>query len=270
MRLRWYHLLIIVIFIAALILTYLFMEMGKAPRASDSERDVLYQVSTIDALMQGVFDGIIPASDLEKHGDMGIGTLEGLDGEMVAVDGYYYQVRSDGTVYPVNSSAMIPFATVTFFDTDRTIHIATANNSTELATILDKSLPSKNLFYAFRAEGIFSYIKARSIPKQVKPYPNLTIAAQGQQIFEFHNVSGTIIGFYTPKYGQGVNVPGYHLHFISQDRKAGGHVLDMAVNGTDFKMDITPAFFMELPTKGDFIGVDLSKDLSNDLEQIEK
>lgn len=267
---RWYHPLIVIIVILTLLLAFTFVETGKAPPVGDSQRDVLYQVSTIDALMLGVFDGIMPASDLEKHGDTGIGTLDGLDGEMIAVDGYYYQVRSDGAVYPVNNSTLIPFATVTFFETDGTIPVGMANNSTELGLILDRSLPSKNIFYAFRADGVFPYVKTRSIPKQSKPYPNLTVAAKSQQVFEFHNIRGTIIGFYTPAYGEGVNVPGYHLHFITEDRKAGGHVLDMAVNNTDFKMDITPAFFMDLPTKGDFIGADLSKDLSGALEQVEK
>ena len=40
-----------------------------------------------------------------------------------------------------------------------------------------------------------------------------------EPIFEFHDVEGTIVGFFTPDYLRGVNVPGYHLHFITADRR---------------------------------------------------
>jgi acetolactate decarboxylase len=50
----------------------------------------------------GVYDGVQPAGEIEKHGDFGIGTFEALDGEMIAVDGRYYQVTSDGSVHVVD------------------------------------------------------------------------------------------------------------------------------------------------------------------------
>jgi acetolactate decarboxylase len=235
-----------------------------------SETDVLYQVSTIDALLQGVYDGVLPVSELETHGDFGIGTFDGLEGEMLALDGNYYQIKIDGIAYPVSGEMLTPFATVTYFETDENFRLEKPVNLTELEDFLDLNLPSENLFYAVRVDGNFSYIKARSVPRQEKPYPKLADAVSTQSVFEFENISGTLVGFRAPEYVKGVNVPGYHLHFITADRSAGGHVLDLKMENGDTALDITSAFFMELPASGDFYNVELGQDLQADMEKVEK
>lgn len=232
--------------------------------------DILYQVSTIDALLQGVYDGILPVAELETHGDFGIGTFDGLEGEMIALNGSYYQIKTDGIAYPVSGEMTTPFATVTCFEADENFRLEEPANLTELEAFLDLNLPSENLFYAVRIYGNFSYIKARSVPRQEKPYPKLADAVSTQSVFEFENISGTLVGFRTPEYVKGVNVPGYHLHFITEDRSAGGHVLDLEMENGDASLDITNAFFMELPTSGDFYSVELGQDLQADMEKVEK
>jgi acetolactate decarboxylase len=232
--------------------------------------DVLYQISTIDALLQGVYDGVLPVAELETHGDFGIGTFDGLEGEMLALDGNYYQIKTDGIAYPVSGETTTPFATVTYFEADENFRIEEPANLTELEAFLDLNLPSENLFYAVRVEGNFSYVKARSVPRQEKPYPELADAVSAQAIFEFENISGTLAGFRTPEYAKGVNVPGYHLHFITSDRSAGGHVLELEMENGDAAFDITREFLMELPASGDFYSVELGQDLQDDLEKVEK
>jgi acetolactate decarboxylase len=114
-------------------------------------------------------------------------------------------------------------------------------------------------------------MKVRAIPAQQKPYPALTEAAKSQSIHEYRNVSGTLVGFYTPVLFEGLNVPGYHLHFIAEDKSTGGHVLDFTIApGTESVLDSTAGFAMDLPTSGSFSRVDLSKDLSGDLQKVEK
>jgi len=238
--------------------------------AQGADSDILFQVSTIDALMQGVFDGFYSFDDLKPHGDFGIGTFDSLEGEMIALDGSYYQVKADGVAYPVIGNMTAPFATVTDFEVDRIIPIKNASNFTELSLQLDKGLPSKNVFYAIRIDGTFPYVKTRSIPKQEKPYPRLADAAKNQSVFEMHNVTGTVVGIWAPEFAKSLNVPGYHLHFITEDRKAGGHILDLSVDEAEAWVDITGGFAMELPTTGDFYGVDLTQDLQGELEKIEK
>ncbi len=240
------------------------------PDISNNASDVLYQVSTIDALLLGVYDGVLPVSDLKTHGDFGIGTFDGLEGEMLALDGNYYQIKTDGIAYPVSGEITTPFATVTYFEADETFRLEKSANLSELEDFLDLNLPSENLFYAVKVDGNFSYVKARSVPRQEKPYLQLADAVSSQSVFEFENVSGTLVGFRTPEYVKGVNVPGYHLHFITENRSAGGHVLDLEMEKGDAALDITSIFLMELPASGDFYNAELGQNLQEDLEKVEK
>lgn len=235
----------------------------------DQDREVLFQVSTIDALLLAVYDGVLSVGVLKEKGDFGIGTFDKLEGEMLVVDGECYQVKVDGVAYLVPDEATTPFATVTFFDPDETVQVETANFS-ELKEILEASFPSKNVFYAIRIDGTFPYVKTRSVPAQERPYPLLVDVTANQTVFEFEDASGTVVGFWCPDFASGINVPGYHLHFITDDRKAGGHILDLSVDGAEVELDVTPNIFMALPTAGEFYDVDLSRDLTADLEKVEK
>ena len=232
--------------------------------------DVLFQVSTIDALMQGVFDGFYSFNDLMARGDFGIGTFDALDGEMVALDGEYYQVRADGVAYPVQGDMTAPFAAVTRFEADQTAALENASNFTELARQMDRHLPSPNAFYALRIDGTFPYVQTRSVPAQEKPYPRLAEAVEDQSVFNLTNVTGSVVGIWSPDFVKGVNVPGYHLHFITEDRKAGGHILEIQVANATAQMDVTAGFAMQLPSSGDFYNVNLSGNLQEELERIEK
>jgi acetolactate decarboxylase len=235
------------------------------------DHETLYQVSTIDALMQGVYDGVQPFSEIRRHGDFGIGTFDALDGEMVAVDNRYYQVRSDGIAYPVADVMTTPFATVTFFEPD--IHFTTDRlmNYSLFSSFVSDRLPSRNMIYAIRIDGTFPAMKVRSVPRQASPYLPLTAAVANQTVFVYSGAKGTIVGFFLPQFFSGLNVPGYHLHFLSEDRKTGGHILDFTLaEETTTEIDITPAFEMSLPTTGAFTGTDLTRDMSGDLGKVER
>jgi acetolactate decarboxylase len=235
------------------------------------DREVLYQVSTIDALMQGVFEGVQPVGEIRKHGDFGIGTFDALDGEMIVLDGIVYQAKADGHIYTVADSQTTPFATVTYFDRDLVAPTGTQMNFSVFSSTMAGELPNGNMVYAVRMHGTFPSVKVRAIPAQHKPYPTLAEAATHQSVYTLSESTGTVVGVYTPVFFKGLNVAGYHLHFISDDRKSGGHILDLTVPvNTTVEYDITPGFAMVLPTSGDFTGVDLSRDISGDLAKIEK
>jgi acetolactate decarboxylase len=239
--------------------------------AAPKDSETLYQVSTIDALMLGVYDGIVPFGELKRHGDFGIGTFDALDGEMIAVGGTYYQVRSDGIASPVADAVTTPFATVTFFEPDLRITATRQMNYSVFSSFVSDHLPSQNMIYALEMEGTFPAMKVRSVPRQIPPFLPLTAAVANQSVFEYSGVRGTVAGFYLPKFMGGLNVPGYHLHFISADRTFGGHILDFAVaENTTATLDVTPSFEMSLPTRGAFTGADLTKDMSGDLAKVER
>ncbi|MCP8305473.1 MAG: acetolactate decarboxylase, partial [archaeon] len=195
--------------------------------------------------------------ELKKHGDCGLGTFNGLDGEMIGLDGRFYQVKDDGIAYPVDDSIKTPFALVTFFEVDNTIFLDESLNYTQLEQYLDGLLPREDIIYAFEIEGTFEYIKTRSVPKQDKPYPPFSEVVKNQTIFEFHDVTGTIVGFWFPDYMEGVNALGYHFHFITEDRMAGGHLLDCQLQNVMIEIDYTYEFYMILPESDGFYEADL-------------
>ncbi|MCW4033542.1 MAG: acetolactate decarboxylase [Candidatus Bathyarchaeota archaeon] len=237
---------------------------------AESNEDIIYQTSTINALVEGVYDGDITFEELRKHGDFGLGTFNQLDGEMIALDGDFYQIKSNGIAYLVDDSMLTPFSIVTFFESDDEILLQKSKNYSELEHYLDDLLPTENIFYAIKIEGTFDYIKARSVPGQNKPYSNLTIVVQNQSIFEFNDVNGTIVGFRTPEYVGGINVPGYHLHFITNDKQAGGHVLEFEIENVSVNIDYTSDFYLVLPENKEFYEHESIKEMQKDIERIEK
>jgi acetolactate decarboxylase len=236
-----------------------------------AERETLVQISTIDALLGGVYDGVVTFGTLKEYGDFGIGTFEGLDGEMVGFDGNFYQVKADGIAYPVSDSMETPFASVTFFDADYQEKLPWGIDYQQLREFLDEILPTGNIFYAVKIEGTFSYMKTRSVPGQQKPYPPLVEVTKSQPTFEFTDVEGVIVGFRCPAYVAAVNVPGYHLHFLTNDNSAGGHILEFQVKEAVAYVDYTSEFLMILPgSDSDFYKIDLTQEKQEELEQVEK
>ena len=245
---------------------------AKHSGANTPDRDTLYQVSTIDALMQGVYDGTVTIGDLKKHGDFGIGTFDRLEGEMIVLDGRVWQAKADGSVVEAADSQTTPFATVTYFDTDiRQTTIDREENASEFMRTMAAKLPTGNMIYAIKVHGTFPSVTVRAIPAQEKPYPNLTAAAKEQQVHTYTNVTGTIVGFYSPVFLQGLDATGYHIHFLSDDHTKGGHILDAAIPAdSTVQYDVTPYFTMVLPTSGAFTGTDLSGNLSTALAAVEQ
>jgi acetolactate decarboxylase len=242
-----------------LAVTLLFLaSLASACSNSPVDREVLFQTSTFSALLAGIYDGNMTFQELKTHGDFGTGTFNDLDGEMVELEGAFYQIKADGIAYPVDDSMKTPFSVVTFFDADKSVISGNVSDYTQLEQYLDSLLPTENIFYAIKIEGVFDYIKARSVPRQVEPYPPLAEAVKSQSIFEFHDVAGTIVGFRCPSYVGETNVAGYHLHFLTADRKAGGHLFGCQMRNVKVEIDYTPGFYMALPGDSEFYNADLT------------
>jgi acetolactate decarboxylase len=212
------------------------------------EAHVLFQASTIGALLEGAYDGDLSFAELAEHGDLGLGTLNGLDGEMIALDGRFYRADVDGTVGEVPDEALTPFAVVTGFAPTVDVEIAGAQNHEALLEKLDALIPDGAASCAIRIDGEFELVRARSVPRQSPPYRPLTEVVAKQHVFELTGVSGTMLGFRFPTYVEGIEVSGYHLHFIDDDRKRGGHVLGSRTADTlRLRLDPSSDLHVELP-----------------------
>ncbi len=219
--------------------------------AQAAPRDVLYQVSTLDALMAGRYDGLVTLKELRAKGDIGIGTFHGLDGEMILLDGVFYRAGTDGGVTRPPLSVRTPFAMVTFHDRDITAPLHAVGSLSELTRQLDALLPSLGLHYVIRVDGRFRTVKARSVPAQQAPYPPLTAVPQSQ--FTWSEIEGTLVGYRLPYFVTGANMAGYHFHFIDKARRRGGHVLQIdLLNGTA-EIDITREYYLRIDPGAEFV-----------------
>ena len=228
----------------------------------------LYQVSTATALVEGIYEGAVQVEALREHGDLGLGTFEDLDGEMVVVDGHFFQVRSDGSVKEAQKNVLSPFATVTAFSPDHTVTLDNCPDLSYLTSQFDALRLSDNFFYALRVDGTFDYIHARAMRRTKEGVP-LVQAAAVQPEFEFQDISGTLVGFWTPEYAKSLNVPGYHLHFISADRAHGGHLLQCRGKNLRLQIQQEGDYHVVLPETEDFLKANLLRDPSAALAKAE-
>ena len=230
------------------------------------------QVSTFDAILNGIYDGSVTLKNLLSHGNLGIGTYHALDGELILLDGKIYQVKADGKVYTPAMTQTTPFALVAKFKAEITTKVDRGSDYSALEKILNKAAAKQNLFWAVKMKGNFSKIKLRSVPAQKKPYPPLTEVTKTQPIFDLENIGGTIVGIRTPVYIKGVGVPGYHLHFISEDLKAGGHVLAFTLaEGTTAEIDMANRYLLVLPERDkSFSQIDFSIDRSAEVGKTQR
>lgn len=236
----------------------------------ERSKDVLFQTSTLNALLEGLYDGPVTLHELRRHGDFGIGTFNALDGEMVELESRFYQMKADGSVRLMKGLDRTPFAMVTHFEADTKVSLNSPVDYGQLFHLLDRMLSSRNVFYAVKIEGTFDYVKVRSVPRQTLPYPRLVEVVKTQPTFEFKDVKGTMVGFYVPAYAQGVNNPGYHFHFITQDRKAGGHLLDCRIQQATIELDDTPELSLSLPRTDAFYRIDLSTEKDSEAKSVER
>ena len=193
-----------------------------APEKTKSS--TVFQVSTLGALSQGVYDASVPMGEVLKRGDFGLGTLRNLDGEVVILNGQAFQIDVSGRVRRVEKREMTPFAVVTRWrDTGAKISAKDVVMA-ELQTRLESAM-KPNLPYAIRIRGEFKNLKLRSVPAQKPPFPVLGEVVAKQTVFQIPRVQGTLVGFRFPKFMAGLNLPGFHFHFLSDDKKQGGHFL---------------------------------------------
>lgn len=225
--------------------------------ASNAEGSELFQTSLMSALLSGVYEGTMTYGELHRHGDFGLGTFNDLDGEMVGMDGQFYQLQADGSARSVRDEQTTPFAVVTFFKPDQQLDITSSLSRQDLEAYVAQATDA-NLFAAVKVTGVFNEVQARTVQQQQRPFPSLTEATAHQAIRKFESIEGMLAGFRTPAYAQGIGVAGFHLHFLTSDRQSGGHALDYVVRSGRVELATLHDFHVELPASKEFLKANLT------------
>ena len=235
-----------------------------------AERGTLTQWSTIDALLKGHFQASATLAEVKKHGDFGLGTFEGLDGELVLLDGKVYRIDGYGKVSEPADTVKSPFVAVAEFKADIELEVPAGLTLADLQARVDAVLPSKNVFYAIKVTGKFAEVRTRSVAGQKEPYPTLAEVVKTQSLFTLKDTEGTLVGMWCPAYVKTLNVPGYHFHFLTADRSGGGHVLGLVTgDGVKVQVAVLRNFTVRLPELATFDALDLTGDNAKVLHAVE-
>lgn len=246
-----------------------------SPETSGERDSAFYQVSTLNALMQGNFDGAVTVSELLRHGSWGIGTYEGLDGEAVVCEGSAFCAHADGTTCVYPPDATLAFATVAHLDGRASrFELAGAVSLAEVRSALDDARraheDNDNVWSLVALRGSYAHVRVRSCEKQTeKPYPTLPEVARCQREHAYDDERGWVIGVWVPAWMGGVNLPGWHVHFLSEDHERGGHILELAVDKAAGRIESYPRLELQMPHNPEFAALDLTRDLSEATRGVE-
>jgi acetolactate decarboxylase len=229
----------------------------------------VYLCAPVNALVEGIYEEKIPFTQIKQHGDFGLGTFDDLDGEMVMLDGQIYRITAEGRVQQVDERALTPFACVTFYSPSSHDELNTELSHADFQEWLQGLLPSPNIFYAIRSEGRFASMRVRSVPKQDNYRPLVEVAKE-QPVFTFTDIEGSLVGFFTPAFVSSLNVPGFHLHFLSADQQHGGHLLECRPSRLQVGVQLIPTLEVALPLSLDYLTWDFHRDTQHDLNKAEK
>ncbi|SHH20427.1 acetolactate decarboxylase [Chryseobacterium oranimense] len=231
----------------------------------------LYQHGIADAFIGGLYKGTLSLRNLKLKGDFGLGAPDMLDGELTILDGQVYQTKATGQTVTPDDQFKSSLAFVTFFQPDHIFTLKNKVNYQKALQEISEVLPGTNTMFAIKITRKFTHMKTRAFPPVEKePFPILTSIADRQKTFDFSNTEGTLVGFYLPEYLNGINIKGFHFHFISSDKKNGGHVLDF--EGENLKTEIAPleSFRLETPKDKDFRNFQFETKNNESLELLEQ
>lgn len=243
------------------------IEKKPIPTTEDTpiaKNDTYYHYSIWWAFVNKVFDADLSVETLKANGDTGLGSFNRLDGEMVMIDGVAYRVREDGTISEGADNDTIVYANAAFFEEEMSFEVLENDslNVEKLQHRILQEVPSRNFFYVFKVKGKFDYMKCGGLTKQEPPFEEgLDVLIPNRPVFEENDVSGTIVGFYCPDFIGNINVKGFHFHFISDDKKLGGHVMDFNTSQPlEVQVDKKTDYHFVLPDNTDFENVSLDKE----------
>ena len=163
----------------------------------------------------------------------------------------------------------MPFAALTTFHALHRSTLTAIGSMQALTASLDRMRRSQNLFFAVRVDGTFSQLHFR-VACKVAPGTPLTEATQHQAEFHLAERKGTIVGFWSPPFSRMVAVAGWHLHFLSEDRATGGHVLDCKAVRLEAQVQDIDDLRLAMPETRRFLQADLTGDPTAALDKAER
>ena len=233
----------------------------------------IYQVSTLQALALGYTRPVVKVHELLEHGDTGLGTFEHVDGEMIILDGVCYQAKQDGSIVQTADDAGVPFAVSGYVKDGRRFEMGEMKDldaiKMELTIKIEEDFGLNSIHIA-RIDGLFNVIYARAgAPYRSQHVSLKDILSKTQKDFSFENIRGTLVCVYYPDYMDGINAAGWHMHFLSEDRKLGGHVFKATLSSGQCAVQKMDRIEIQLPREAAFDTYSLKEASQDEIEEVE-
>lgn len=233
----------------------------------------MYQISTLQALALGYSRAVVTAGELLREGNTGLGTFEDVNGEMIVLDGHCYRADEDGAVTEVAPDTGVPFAAVARLTGEQRFSLGAMPSLNAIREELTRKIEERfglNSMHVVRIDGVFDKVDARSeAPYRSHHVPLKDILGKNQKAFIFENIRGSLVGVYFPDYMDGINMPGWHLHFLSEDRTKGGHVFDVSLREGAALVDKITNIEIDLPKEAAFDTYSLKQNLQEEIKSVE-
>ncbi|MBQ6756756.1 MAG: acetolactate decarboxylase [Oscillospiraceae bacterium] len=236
-------------------------------------KNKMYQISTLQALALGYSRAVVTAGELLREGNTGLGTFEDVNGEMIVLDGHCYRADEDGAVTEVAPDTGVPFAAVARLTGEQRFSLGAMTSLNAIREELTRKIEERfglNSMHVVRIEGVFDKVDARSEAPYRSHHVSLKdILGKNQKAFIFENIRGSLVGVYFPDYMDGINMPGWHLHFLSEDRTKGGHVFDVSLREGAALVDKITNIEIDLPKEAAFDTYSLKQNLQEEIKSVE-
>jgi acetolactate decarboxylase len=231
----------------------------------------LFHVGLANTLLGGMYDGFYSVDQLKIKGNFGIGAPHRLDGELLILDGRVWQTTHADTTFEADGSVMVPYAAVHHFNPVESIQLNGSFSRDQLYAVLDSLLAPTNGMYGVKVSAIFTAITTRAFPAVTDiPAPALASIMDRQVLFNHREIEGALVGYKLPPFMAGMNFPGYHFHFLSDDQRRGGHMVDFTATNVTVEYDRIHRFEVQLPGSPAFDAFDFSPDRSTEARTIQR
>ena len=213
----------------AIYISFLFFLVSCTSSTSKSSVKVVGEMR--DVMWKGDLKGKISTDSLNSKDTYGLGPIENLKGEILLFEGQSYVSKVvDSISHKVNK---VPSVSAPFFvyssNSDLKIVEFNLDNYTlkELEEYINLVYNDYNQPLLVRIDGIFDNIKLHSVNLPYgKTVSSPDEAHQGLMQYDFKNVSGSLIGFFSRNHKAVFTHHDsyFHAHFISDNRNVLGHI----------------------------------------------
>ena len=199
-----------------------------------------------DVMWKGDLKGKIATDSLNNKRTYGLGPIEFLKGEILLFEGQTFVSKViDSVSHQVTKipSAKAPFFVYSTNSELNVVEFTLENYSLkEIEEHIDSIYKNYGQPLLIRIDGVFNKMKLHSVNlPEGEQVSSPDEAHQGLTQYDFKNISGSLIGFFSRNHKAVFTHHDsfFHAHFISDDRQVLGHIDELNFNASNVSLKVS-------------------------------